>query len=56
MHFAGIGLEKFVNTSLNDWNKIILVNLTGSFLMTKEIAKLMIPHNYGVVTMPQLLV
>ena len=53
MHFAGIGLEKkFVNTSLDDWNKIISVNLTGSFLMTKEIAKLMIPHNYGrIVTM-----
>ncbi len=26
MHFAGIGLEKkFVNTSLDDWNKIISV-------------------------------
>ena len=38
MHFAGIGLEKkFVNTSLDDWNKIISVNLTGSFLMIKEI-------------------
>ena len=32
MHFAGIGLEKkFVNTSLDDWNKIISVNLTGYF-------------------------
>jgi len=53
MHFAGIGLEKkFVNTSLEDWNKIISVNLTGSFLITKEIAKLMIPHNYGrIITM-----
>ena len=53
MHFAGIGLEKkFINTSLDDWNKIISVNLTGSFLVTKEIAKLMIPHNYGrIITM-----
>ena len=53
MHFAGIGLEKkFVNTSLDDWNKIISVNLTGSFLITKEITKLMIPNNYGrIITM-----
>jgi len=53
MHFAGIGLEKkIVNTSLDEWNKIISVNLTGTFLMTKEIAKLMIPHNYGrIITM-----
>ena len=48
MHFAGIGLEKkFINTTLNDWNKIISVNLTGSFLMTKEISKIMISQKYG---------
>ena len=41
MHFAGIGLEKkFIDTTLDDWNKIISVNLTGSFLITKEISKL----------------
>ena len=48
MHFAGIGLEKnFIDTTLDDWNKIISVNLTGSFLITKEISKLMISKKYG---------
>ena len=43
MHFAGIGLEKkFIDTTMDDWNKIISVNLTGSFLITREISKLMI--------------
>ncbi len=48
IHYAGIGLEKkFINTTLDDWNKIISVNLTGSFLMTKEISKIMISKKYG---------
>ena len=53
MHFAGVGLEKkFVNTTINDWNRIISINLTGSFIMTKEISKLMISQKYGrIITM-----
>ena len=48
MHFAGIGLEKkFVNTTLTIGTKLFPVNLTGSFLMTKEIAKIMISQKYG---------
>ena len=53
MHFAGIGLEKkFVDTSLDDWNNIINVNLTGTFLVTRAVSKLMISNKYGrIVTM-----
>ena len=53
MHFAGIGLEKkFVNTTIDDWYRIISINLTGSFIMTKEISKLMISQKYGrIITM-----
>ncbi len=52
MNFAGIGLEKdFVKTSIGEWNKIISVNLTGSFLMTKEISKIMISQKYGRIIM-----
>ncbi|MFL2802677.1 MAG: SDR family NAD(P)-dependent oxidoreductase [Paracoccaceae bacterium] len=53
MHFAGIGLEKkIVNTTIDDWNRIISINLTGSFIMTKEISKLMISQKYGrIITM-----
>ena len=48
MNFAGIGFEKkFIDTTLEDWNKIISVNLTGSFLITKEISKIMISQKYG---------
>ena len=48
MNFAGIGFEKkFIDTNLDDWNKIISVNLTGSFLITKEISKIMISQKYG---------
>ena len=53
MHFAGIGLEKMATkTSLDDWNNILKVNLTGTFLVTREVAKIMIPKKYGrIVTM-----
>ena len=48
MHFAGIGLEKMATkTSLDDWNNILKVNLTGTFLVTREVAKIMIPKKYG---------
>ena len=48
VHLAGIGLEKkFIDTTLDDWNKILSVNLTGTFLMTKEISKMMISQKYG---------
>ena len=48
MHFAGIGIEKLaLETSLEDWNKIITVNLTGTFLIMQSAARAMLPNNYG---------
>ncbi len=53
MHFAGIGLEKnALKISLDEWNNILKVNLTGTFLVSREVSKLMIPQKYGrIVTM-----
>ena len=36
-----------INTDLENWNKTININLTGSFLITKEILKSMIKNKYG---------
>jgi|TARA_B100000315_G_scaffold134494_1_gene123952 3-oxoacyl-[acyl-carrier protein] reductase len=36
-----------INTDLKNWNQTIDINLTGSFLITREILKLMIKNNYG---------
>ena len=33
--------------SLNGWNTFIETNLTGTFLMIREYARLMMPHRYG---------
>ena len=43
MHFAGIGMEKLaLDTNLDEWNKMITVNLTGTFLVIQA-AQLMVP-------------
>ena len=48
IHFAGIGLEKpTLETSLEDWNRIISVNLTGSFLIMRAAANTMLTNSYG---------
>ena len=48
MHFAGIGLEKFaLETGLDEWNKIITVNLTGTFLVMQAAARVMMTNKYG---------
>ena len=48
IHFAGIGLERLtLETSLEDWNRIISVNLTGSFLIMRAAANTMLTNNYG---------
>ena len=39
--------QLLVNTNLDNWNKTINTNLTGSFLITKEILKLMVKNNFG---------
>lgn len=48
IHCAGIGIEKpFLETSLKEWQKIIDVDLTGTFLCCQAAAKAMIKHQYG---------
>ena len=45
---AGIGAEKpFLETSLEDWNRIIGVNLTGAFLVAQTVAREMIESGGG---------
>ncbi|MEM7067985.1 MAG: SDR family NAD(P)-dependent oxidoreductase [Pseudomonadota bacterium] len=47
-HCAGIGIEKTIlETSIQDWNRIIGINLTGTFLCAKAAAEMMIPQGYG---------
>ena len=48
MHFAGVGLEKHaLETSLEDWNRIIGINLTGTFLVMQSAARAMVEKRYG---------
>jgi NAD(P)-dependent dehydrogenase (short-subunit alcohol dehydrogenase family) len=47
-HCAGIGVEKTIlDTTLEDWERIIRINLTGTFLCAKAAAEAMIPQGYG---------
>lgn len=47
-HFAGVGVEKLaLETSLQDWNRIIGINLTGSFLIMRAAARAMLKKQYG---------
>lgn len=43
----GIGMDDIVNCSLEDWNRIIGINLTGSFLTTKYGVPMMIAGGGG---------
>lgn len=48
MHFAGIGLEQHaVDTTRENWDKIIAINLTGSFLMMQAAGREMVGRGYG---------
>ena len=48
MHFAGIGMERpALDTSIEDWSRIIAVNLTGSFLVMRAAGAVMIEAGYG---------
>lgn len=48
IHCAGIGVEKpFLETTIEEWNKIIDVDLTGTFLCCREAAKAMVKHQRG---------
>ncbi|MDE2912799.1 MAG: glucose 1-dehydrogenase [Paracoccaceae bacterium] len=48
MHFAGIGMERpALDTDIEDWNRIIAVNLTGSFLIMRAVGAVMVEAGYG---------
>lgn len=48
MHFAGIGLEQHaLETTRDNWDKIIGINLTGSFLMMQAAGREMVSRGYG---------
>ena len=48
IHCAGIGIEKTIlETTLEEWNRIIAVNLTGTFLCAQGAAKIMVKNRYG---------
>ncbi len=48
MHFAGIGLEQHaLDTTPENWDRIIAVNLTGSFLMMQAAGRVMVDKGYG---------
>jgi 3-oxoacyl-[acyl-carrier protein] reductase len=45
---AGIGLHKLaLETTLDDWNRVLAINLTGSFLTAKAAAERMVPQGGG---------
>ena len=48
MHFAGIGLEQHAfDTTRENWDRIIGVNLTGSYLMMQAAGRVMVSKGYG---------
>ncbi|HEY1902766.1 MAG TPA: glucose 1-dehydrogenase [Terracidiphilus sp.] len=48
VNVAGIGLTKlFLNTTLEQWEKILRVNLTGSFLCSQAVARVMVDQHSG---------
>lgn len=48
MHFAGIGLEQHaLDTTRENWDRIIGINLTGSFLMMQAAGREMVKRGYG---------
>ena len=47
-HCAGVGVEKpFLQTTQEDWQRIINIDLTGTFLCCQAVAKRMVPKQYG---------
>ena len=47
-HSAGVGVEKpFLQTTREEWQRIIDIDLTGTFLCCQAVAKRMQPKQYG---------
>ena len=48
MHFAGIGIERFaLEPTRDEWDRIISVNLTGTFLVMQAAGAVMVEAGYG---------
>ena len=48
VNVAGIGLTKtFLNTTLDEWNRVLNVNLTGAFLCSQAAARIMAGQRSG---------
>jgi len=48
VHSAGVGIEKpFLETSLAEWQRVVDIDLTGTFLCCQAAARLMLKNNYG---------
>ena len=48
MHFAGIGIERHaLQTTREEWDRVIAVNLTGSFLVMQAVGREMVRAGYG---------
>ena len=48
MPFAGIGLEKLaLETTREEWDRMIAINLTGSFLVMQAAGRIMVEAGYG---------
>ena len=48
MPFAGIGLEKpALETTREEWDRMIAINLTGSFLVMQAAGRVMVEAGYG---------
>lgn len=45
---AGIGMQKaFLDTTIEEWNRIMSVNLAGAFLCGQAVARRMVARGYG---------
>lgn len=53
VHSAGVGLERaFLDTSLDEWKRLIEIDLTGTFIVCQAVAAVMVRQRYGrIVTM-----
>ena len=46
MHFAGVGLEKAaLKTTLDDWQRVLTINLTGTFFSIRAFHDLLLKSN-----------
>lgn len=48
VHSAGIGVERlFLDTTIEEWERIVRVDLTGTFLVSQAVARYMVRARYG---------